>query len=88
MSILRYNCCRSIGWIGFVAKFASRFFTGVASATGFMLGAGLILNWLHHNGYRQELGIHFSGIGLGIIVSALVVDTTGLDSMFAAADEV
>ena len=63
--------------------FVSRFFTGVASATGFMLSAGLILNWLHHNGYRQELGIHFSGIGLGIIVSALVVDATGLDSMFA-----
>jgi MFS family permease len=48
-----------------------------------MLSAGLILNWLHHNGYRQELGIHFSGIGLGIIVSALVVDATGLDSVFA-----
>ena len=66
-----------------VVWYASRFFTGVASATGFMLGAGLILNWLHHNGYRQELGIHFSGIGLGIIVSALVVDATGLDSLFA-----
>ncbi|MEO0442318.1 MAG: YbfB/YjiJ family MFS transporter [Pseudomonadota bacterium] len=66
-----------------VVWYASRFFTGVASATGFMLGAGLILNWLHHNGYRQELGIHFSGLGLGIIVSALVVDLTGLDSLFA-----
>jgi len=66
-----------------VVWYASRFFTGVASATGFMLGAGLILNWLHHNGYRQELGIHFSGIGLGIIVSALIVDVTGLDSLFA-----
>lgn len=66
-----------------VVWYASRFFTGVASATGFMLGAALILNWLHHNGYRQELGIHFSGIGLGIIVSALVVELTGLDSIFA-----
>jgi len=66
-----------------VVWYASRFFTGVASATGFMLSAGLILNWLHHNGYRQELGIHFSGIGLGIIVSALVVDATGLDSWLA-----
>ena len=66
-----------------VVWFASRFFTGVASATGFMLGAGLILNWLHHNGYRQELGVHFSGLGIGIIVSALIVDMTGLDSIFA-----
>lgn len=65
-----------------VVWYASRFFTGVASATGFMLGAGLILNWLHHNGYRQELGIHFSGLGLGIVISALVVDATGLDSLF------
>ena len=66
-----------------VVWYASRFFTGVASATGFMLGAGLILNWLHHNGYHQELGIHFSGLGLGIVVSALIVDVTGLDSIFA-----
>lgn len=65
-----------------VVWYASRFFTGVASATGFMLGTALILNWLHQNGYRQELGIHFAGIGLGIIVSALVVDATGLDSIF------
>jgi MFS family permease len=62
---------------------ASRFFTGVASATGFMLGTGLILNWLHHNGYRQELGIHFGGLGLGIVLSAIIVDTTGLESVFA-----
>lgn len=66
-----------------VVWYASRFFTGVASATGFMLGTGLILNWLHHNGYRQELGVHFAGIGLGIIVSAIVVDLTGLDSWLA-----
>ena len=66
-----------------VVWYASRFFTGVASATGFMLGAGLILNWLHHNGYRQELGIHFTGLGLGIVISALVVEATGLDSLLA-----
>ncbi|MEM7208759.1 MAG: YbfB/YjiJ family MFS transporter [Pseudomonadota bacterium] len=65
-----------------VVWYASRFFTGVASATGFMLGAGLILNWLHHNGYKQELGIHFSGIGLGIVLSAFIVDLTSLDSLF------
>ena len=56
--------------------YVSRFFAGIACATGFMLGTGLILNWLRHNGYKSELGIHFSGIGLGIIVSALVVDAT------------
>lgn len=58
--------------------YVSRFFAGIGTAAGFMWGTGLILNWLHHNGYKSELGLHFSGIGLGIIVSALVVDSTGL----------
>lgn len=65
-----------------IVWYTSRFFAGVASATGFMLGTGLILNWLHHNGYRQELGIHFAGLGAGIIVSALIVEATSLDSLF------
>ena len=63
--------------------YVGRFFAGMASATGFMLGTGLVMNWLHHNNYEGELGIHFTGIGLGIIVSALVVDATNLDSWFA-----
>ncbi|MGB1580650.1 MAG: YbfB/YjiJ family MFS transporter [Nevskiales bacterium] len=56
--------------------YMSRFFAGVSAAAGFMLGTGLILNWLHHNGHKSELGLHFSGIGLGIILSAIVVDAT------------
>lgn len=66
-----------------VVWYASRFFAGVASATGFMLGTGLILNWLHHHGYKEELGIHFSGVGLGIICSAFVVGSTNLDAALA-----
>lgn len=62
--------------------YMSRFFAGIATATGFMLGTGLILNWLHHNNYKSELGVHFSGIGLGIIACALVVDATGLGTAF------
>lgn len=62
--------------------YVSRFFAGITSATGFMLGTGLVLNWLHHNGYKSELGLHFSGIGLGIVVSAIVVDVTGLGAIF------
>ena len=57
--------------------YVSRFFAGIGTAAGFMWGTGLILNWLHHHGHKSELGLHFSGIGLGIIVSALVVDATG-----------
>ncbi|MEM1404337.1 MAG: YbfB/YjiJ family MFS transporter [Pseudomonadota bacterium] len=63
--------------------YMSRFFCGVSSATGFILGTGLILNWLHHNGYKSELGLHFSGVGLGIVASAIIVDLTDLDAYFA-----
>lgn len=58
--------------------FMSRFVAGVSTATGFMLGTGLILNWLHHNNRKSEIGLHFSGIGLGIVTCALVVEFTGL----------
>lgn len=38
-----------------------------------LLGSGLIFHRLTQNGHPRELGIHFSGIGLGIGVSALAV---------------
>ncbi|HAZ80691.1 MAG TPA: MFS transporter [Porticoccaceae bacterium] len=62
--------------------YVSRFFAGITSATSFMLGTGLILNWLNHNGYKSELGLHFTGIGIGIMVSAIIVDMSGLDTWF------
>ena len=51
-----------------------RFFAGLSSAAGLLLGSGLILNWLIRHGHRSELGIHFSGLGLGIACSAVFVD--------------
>lgn len=50
-----------------------RFFAGLSSAAGLLLGSGLILNWMLKHGHRAELGIHFGGVGLGIAVSAAVV---------------
>ncbi|MDR3368452.1 YbfB/YjiJ family MFS transporter [Rhodoferax sp.] len=44
----------------------SRYVAGLTSAAGMLLGTGLILNWLIRHHHRSELGIHFSGIGLGI----------------------
>jgi predicted MFS family arabinose efflux permease len=44
----------------------SRFFAGLSSAAGMLLGTGLILNWLIRHNHRSELGIHFAGIGLAI----------------------
>lgn len=54
----------------------SRFFAGLSSASGILLGSGLILNWLIRHHHRPELGIHFGGTGLGIAVCSLVVAGT------------
>jgi len=51
----------------------SRFLAGLATAGGMLLGSGLIMNWLMRNRHRSELGIHFSGIGLGIAGCSVVV---------------
>lgn len=50
-----------------------RFIAGFSTASGLLIGAGLILNWLIRHHYRKEMGIHFSGIGLGIICVSLLV---------------
>ncbi|MDO6513402.1 MULTISPECIES: YbfB/YjiJ family MFS transporter [unclassified Neptuniibacter] len=50
-----------------------RFFAGLTSAAGLLIGSGLILNWLIRHNFRSELGIHFSGMGLGIIFCSAVV---------------
>ncbi len=51
----------------------SRFVAGMSTAFGMILGGGLVMNWLMRNGHRPELGIHFSGIGLGIVMCSLLV---------------
>lgn len=51
----------------------SRYIAGLSSAAGLLLGSGLILNWLIRHNHHSELGIHFSGIGLGIASAAAVV---------------
>lgn len=48
-----------------------RYVGGLCGATGMLLGAGLVLGWLMRQGRRPELGVHFIGLGLGIVVSAL-----------------
>lgn len=48
-----------------------RFVSGFSSTAGLLLASGLVLNWLMRNGYKPELGLHFMGVGLGIIVSGM-----------------
>ncbi|MBS0369772.1 MAG: YbfB/YjiJ family MFS transporter [Proteobacteria bacterium] len=50
-----------------------RFVAGLSSTAGLLIASGLVLNWLIRHGHRPELGLHFAGIGLGIIVSGLAV---------------
>jgi len=50
-----------------------RFVSGLSSTAGLLLASGLALNWLIRNGHRPELGLHFTGLGLGIVVSGLAV---------------
>ena len=54
--------------------YLSRFFAGISTALVFMLGTGLIANWLEHRGHKEDLGIHFAGLGLGIVIGAIIVD--------------
>jgi predicted MFS family arabinose efflux permease len=51
----------------------SRYIAGLSSAAGMLLGTGLILHWLIRHNHRSELGIHFSGAGLGIVICAVAV---------------
>jgi len=50
-----------------------RFLSGVSSTAGLLLASGLVLNWLMHNGFKAELGLHFVGLGMGIVVSGVMV---------------
>jgi predicted MFS family arabinose efflux permease len=50
-----------------------RFIAGVCASGGMIIASGLILKWLVQNKHRAELGIHFSGAGLSIIATSLLV---------------
>ncbi len=56
----------------------SRFIAGLSTACGFILASGLMLSWLDQNNLKGELGLMYSGIGIGIFLSALLVETSSL----------
>jgi len=57
-------------WLWFVLRFIS----GLSTSAGMLLGAGLLMSWLIKNNQRSELGVFFSGIGLGIVLTAVVAE--------------
>lgn len=54
---------------------ALRFIGGAASAFVIVCASTLVLEQLAHSGRHSLSGIHFAGVGLGIMVSALAVST-------------
>lgn len=51
-----------------------RFLAGTCASGGFIIASGLILKWLVKNNHRAELGIHFVGAGVSIIVTSVLVE--------------
>jgi len=51
----------------------SRFLAGFGTAAGLLIGAGLMLNWLIRHNHRSEMGIHFSGVGIGIVFVSVLI---------------
>lgn len=56
-----------------VAWAVLRYVAGVSGSAGMLLASGLIMHWLVRHGQRSELGLHFSGLGLGIVLSGILV---------------
>lgn len=60
------------------AWLALRYIAGVGGASGMLLASGMVLAFLVRHGRRPELGLHFIGLAIGIILSgALVMATNG-----------
>lgn len=51
-----------------------RFVSGLCSSAGVLIGAGLLMSWLLKQGHKPELGIFFSGFGIGIALTALLAE--------------
>ncbi len=51
-----------------------RFVAGTCASAGLILASGFILKWLVEKRHRAELGIHFSGAGISILFTALLVE--------------
>ncbi len=51
-----------------------RFVAGLASACGLLIGSGLVMHWLLSYDFRPELGIHFAGLGGGILLVSVVAE--------------
>lgn len=60
--------CTSNEWLWYLLRYLS----GLSSAAVILIGAGLLMSWLLKRGHKPELGIFFSGLGLGIVLTAIL----------------
>ena len=51
-----------------------RYLSGFSSTAGLLLASGLVLNWLIRHDFKPLLGLHFTGMGLGIILSGVAAE--------------
>ncbi len=51
--------------------YISRLIGGFSGIAGLLLASGLALNWLIRTGHKPQLGLHFTGAGLGIVVTGV-----------------
>lgn len=49
-----------------------RFFSGLSSASGMLLGAGLLMHWYIKRNHSAVLGGFFTGLGIGIVITAVI----------------
>jgi len=50
-----------------------RLLAGMSSTAGIILAAGFVMSWLKQQGLRSQLGLHFSGLGLGIAIPGVLI---------------
>lgn len=50
-----------------------RLISGVTSTAGIILAAGFVMSWLHRHGFKTMLGLHFSGLGMGIALPGIFI---------------
>jgi MFS family permease len=50
-----------------------RLIAGLSSTAGIILAAGFVMSWLKRHQFKGNLGLHFSGLGLGIAIPGLAI---------------
>lgn len=54
-----------------------RYLSGLGSAAGMVIGTSLVLEQLAREGKAQLIGVHFGGVGVGIVITALALGGSG-----------